>query len=501
MSKLLKNKLIASTLSFSRDLAIHTKITKNLFDLLKFVDKDILEDWIRNPTNKSLVVSKVKNVHEILNGMNYLTNYNEVKEYFETYNVHITKKLLMLLEKDFDNYIKEAKDVFYKELTSFNEKFLKLNKLAKDKEIESSIWCLNIGAFYISGITNELKKFNAPIIIIPVVVEKNKHDLIEIKKINSLYKTNTKLNFLLKQYYNVEIEDFETDNLEDFDIYFEKLNKYLIPNISNPFNNSFIEFENQPKEEQKYTDPLEINNFVTLSLFDSDGGKILKDVNEIFELTDDPFKMGNVIKDEKYVNEIINLDDLIAINNKLNIYQKYAIKAALNDNTLIYGPPGTGKSETIASLIANILYLDKNVLMVSEKKAALDVVVKRLGDLKYLALNIYDNKNKANFYNKIKDLLEVLNNSDINRQFNYHQQIRKNDNRLLDCLKKTYEIENELLNLQLPRIETYLKDCGNFIKTIVDLNKIKAFLELVPSTNLDIQIVLKIVEKSKDFIK
>lgn len=44
------------------------------------------------------------------------------------------------------------------------------------------------------------------------------------------------------------------------------------------------------------------------------------------------------------------------------------------------GPPGTGKSQTIANIIAHNLALGRRVLFVAEKKAALDVVHRRLSD-------------------------------------------------------------------------------------------------------------------------
>ncbi len=49
-------------------------------------------------------------------------------------------------------------------------------------------------------------------------------------------------------------------------------------------------------------------------------------------------------------------------------------------NLAIQGPPGTGKSTTIANMIAAFLYKKKKVLFVAEKKAALDVVYKKLKD-------------------------------------------------------------------------------------------------------------------------
>jgi len=45
---------------------------------------------------------------------------------------------------------------------------------------------------------------------------------------------------------------------------------------------------------------------------------------------------------------------------------------------VVEGPPGTGKSQTITNMIAEAVFMGKTVLFVSEKRAALEVVAKRL---------------------------------------------------------------------------------------------------------------------------
>lgn len=63
---------------------------------------------------------------------------------------------------------------------------------------------------------------------------------------------------------------------------------------------------------------------------------------------------------------------------------------------ILHGPPGTGKSQTITNIIADALYHGKRVLFVAAKKAALDVVQRRLEQigLAPFTLELHSNKSK-----------------------------------------------------------------------------------------------------------
>lgn len=50
-------------------------------------------------------------------------------------------------------------------------------------------------------------------------------------------------------------------------------------------------------------------------------------------------------------------------------------------NTVIQGPPGTGKSQVLANLLGKLLVRDGMTLVVSEKRVALEVLVKKLADV------------------------------------------------------------------------------------------------------------------------
>lgn len=72
--------------------------------------------------------------------------------------------------------------------------------------------------------------------------------------------------------------------------------------------------------------------------------------------------------------------------------QDKALGAASTASLVIEGPPGTGKSQTIVNLIAQALAAGERVLFVSEKRAALEVVYRRLeqAGLDPLALLVHD---------------------------------------------------------------------------------------------------------------
>ncbi len=89
--------------------------------------------------------------------------------------------------------------------------------------------------------------------------------------------------------------------------------------------------------------------------------------------------------------------------------QMDAILAAKRGLSLVLqGPPGTGKSQTIANIIAESLADGKKVLFVSEKRAALDVVYKRLKEsgLGDFCFALHDHKaNRRKILNQLQTVM------------------------------------------------------------------------------------------------
>lgn len=87
--------------------------------------------------------------------------------------------------------------------------------------------------------------------------------------------------------------------------------------------------------------------------------------------------------DEAYLPVTVDSSQLRAIN-----------MAAAGTSFVLHGPPGTGKSQTITAMVANALTKGKTVLFVAEKRAALEVVQKRLAALgiQDFCLELHSNK-------------------------------------------------------------------------------------------------------------
>lgn len=152
------------------------------------------------------------------------------------------------------------------------------------------------------------------------------------------------------------------------------------------------------------------------SSIQKDFDEILKS-NEINALLNDLLINADEIdfySDSYAGEEQINIDDgkleisehdLVYIN-ELNSSQEAVLSAIKKfDELVVQGPPGTGKSQTITSLISDFVNSEKTVLMVSEKKTALDVVYSRLGNLSQYALLIDDVGNKDAFYRQLSGMM------------------------------------------------------------------------------------------------
>ena len=143
----------------------------------------------------------------------------------------------------------------------------------------------------------------------------------------------------------------------------------------------------------------EIKNDIHISFYSFANIRLYKDLDEKFwpssNLPSKNFLIQTIIHGKEapssepvIFGEVIDTDNLDT-SKKLPIVldadssQLSAVNQCVysEKSMVIVGPPGTGKSQTITNLIAAALMNKKSVLFVSEKKAALEVVRKRLDSI------------------------------------------------------------------------------------------------------------------------
>jgi hypothetical protein len=126
--------------------------------------------------------------------------------------------------------------------------------------------------------------------------------------------------------------------------------------------------------------------------------------------------------------------------------QVAAVVASANTHSFVMdGPPGTGKSQTIANMIAHNLALGRRVLFVAEKRAALDVVFRRLAEkgLGEFCLELHSSKaSKVEVLKQLDrawDVSEALSAEEWEREAARLQTLRSRLNQLVEVLHRRWD--------------------------------------------------------------
>ncbi len=104
------------------------------------------------------------------------------------------------------------------------------------------------------------------------------------------------------------------------------------------------------------------------------------------------------------------------------------ITAQQGHSFILHGPPGTGKSQTITNIIADALYRGKRVLFVAAKKAALDVVHKRLEQIGLAPFTLELHSNKSKKSDVLEQLAKSIETVKLARTADFQQEAQRLDN-------------------------------------------------------------------------
>jgi very-short-patch-repair endonuclease len=280
-----------------------------------------------------------------------------------------------------------------------NKKLYNLYLKARENFQELGVNTCYIGLGLLNYRNTEWKEdFNqAPILMCPIEIDRlkkipTKYHRFEIKIDYSDIHVNPALKEKLAHDWGIELEEFEEDESPlDYFTKFERvissLNEWYIEQavVMDIFSyQKFIMYQDlKNNHENLKSNPL-IRAYVgdreALSELHQD--KMLQDFNDSTDV------------------DVLKADST----------QKKAIELAKAGVTyVLQGPPGTGKSQTVVNIISTLMQQNKKILFVSQKKAALDVVLKRLREigLDRYALNLHTYKgNKKEIVNQLVNELE-----------------------------------------------------------------------------------------------
>lgn len=243
--------------------------------------------------------------------------------------------------------------------------------------------------------------YRSPLILVPVDLEKSENQ----EKYSLVYngeevRLNISLITKIKSEYNIDISLDEDEDIKDIDAYFRSVDE----KVKN--REGFeVEATKGAFDFFSYAKYLMYKD-LDLDVWTNEKGELDNDVLKKLFVTnfDDKLTDNNNLERDLTPSKIYNVVDADSSQAKV-IYEILQGK-----NMVIQGPPGTGKSQTITNIIASNLVKGKSVLFVSEKKAALEVVKRRLENIGLgdLVLELHSEKtNKKDVLRSIEQTLSL----------------------------------------------------------------------------------------------
>ena len=416
MKKAIKEKLMNLIEINNNESSIKSNLTLNKqYDLYKVIEPENLKAFFAGETD-DILIKTGDNLNNIERDLKDAANVEDYLAIVFDNGIELSEVKIKRLRDDFVGYRVEYLPAILKLCQNKRLQFINLNRTAKIYCDDTTVWPLYLAYGFLKGKLPDGELLDAPILLYSVeIIEKNNQ--LYIHKLEHDPVWNEKLELVIKKAYNKLREnkqslDFANEESASFTLE-TIINEVqdIIGYTLNPIDGNINKFQKESdKSLSDYTD-LFLEDSCLLGIFEPSGGALKLDLEKIIELDADPFdsEYTRLFTSEQIADKVLkNQSNIFEINSVLNIYQKYAVLSALNQDTLIYGPPGTGKSEVIANIIFNALINGSSSLLVSEKRAALDILTSRIGRLALFSLNLYDLKNKNAFYERISALNDVL---------------------------------------------------------------------------------------------
>ncbi len=235
-----------------------------------------------------------------------------------------------------------------------------------EEETGASLIYLSFG--FLKWISVDKQTKYAPIVLLPVKLEKTKKDKEHLITLTGDVTINTTLLEYLKQEFNIDIRGL--DNLSG---------EVSLEEVFSIVKREILSKKDWEICEDVYLAPFTFARYAMWNDLRQNIDLFKKNplISSLLENRLNIKKLAFETLDEDDIPSRKLLTPLMADTSQLS-----AIASANENNTFVlHGPPGTGKSQTITNIIANALANDRRVLFVAEKQAALSVVKKRLDSI------------------------------------------------------------------------------------------------------------------------
>lgn len=312
-----------------------------------------------------------------------------------------------------------------------SKKLTDLYRQIKAMEDETGVNDFYLGYPFLSGVLLDGTFIQAPLFLYPIRLEK---DNISMRKW-VLYteeggpQLNRTLFLALKKLNKLGFSEeiFEEADAVASSMNFAEISAFL---EKHQMKVQFIETDLSRLKEYKAGDIPEVANLTLLENavigdFPQGGSSIVRDYDELINLseTSSLSLVGEMINPEHDLlyeagvlpsgveedEQISDKEDILNLLYSDGSQEEILREARHQKGLVVHGPPGTGKSQVIVNLITDALHRKKKVLVVCQKRAALDVVYQRmsiLGLSDHVAL-VHDEKiDRKALYQKISNVLE-----------------------------------------------------------------------------------------------
>ena len=395
----------------------------------------VLQEY-KNMTAKEVTVSR--NAYKILDHYkDRLTNISRRNP--NLYMGKITQRksfdlALLPLQKEITDFLTNPKksilELTFPDSNQGEELYQSLVNLYREvnkDEKETGSYDLYISYPYVEGVfKKDFFSIRAPLLYFPVRIERRKRDFVIRKEKEKDIVFNRDLLLAIAKLEKGEepkntplFQHFDDKVLKNIILPYYQTHGLLIKDAQINFH--FESYKPMLKEEfsKQRKSVFKVKEYITLGHFKLYSSMIQKDVSSILDANKYNHLLEGLIEEANlYDNELETKfhiqnypvdESEISYINEVNYSQEKVISLLNQKQKLvIWGPPGTGKSQTITSLIASAIMKGENVLVVSEKKVALDVIYSRLKNAKNYALFLEDAENKQSFYQILHGFLNPV---------------------------------------------------------------------------------------------